>query len=435
MLRVSFFLDTRNVRSVDIRDVDAGNPGIGGSEYMFFLIASYLSKTHQVSMYVTASGLFPEGITYHVVRDFDEAATHLESEGESLLVVRESEVLPNARLLDSMKQQVLVWAHNYSRHKTLSVCAKCQSIVRYLCVSREQYEQLRDEAIFAKADYVFNAAVTRNFPMEASFPDENNVFYMGSVIEAKGFHVLARYWKDIVTKVPGAKLHVIGSGQLYDRGAELGPMGIASPAYERLFAKHITENGRLREDIIFHGTLGAEKTELLSRAKVAVVNPTGIGETFCIAALEFELLGVPVVTKNVGGPRNVISDGKTGILYDHESELPKAVIKLLTHDELRREMGKNAMNFAREHFDIGVVIQKWEKIIQEVYLGKAVVPDYGISIGRDRRKQLKEVNRKIKAFKPLGWLPSIDYWIHAFVKKKNSWIINPVKRVFANRNA
>ncbi len=430
MLRVAFFLDTRKVRSVDIRDVDAGNPGMGGTEYMFFLIAAYLAKSHDVAMYVTSPGLFPEGITYHEVRDLSEAMARLGADRIGMLILRESDVLPNLQQLHSLTQKVLVWAHNYSGHKTLKACVHCPSIVRYLCVSREQYEQLRDEAIFAKADYVFNAAVTRSYPTQVAFSPENNVFYMGSLIESKGFHILARYWNDIVAQVPDAKLHVIGSGQLYDREATLGPMGIASPAYERLFAKHITESGRLRQDIIFHGTLGADKIELLKQAKVAVTNPTGGGETFCIAALEFELLGVPVVTKNVGGPRNVVLDGKTGILYDQESQLPEAVITLLTQDELRQGMSRNARIFARENFDIDVVLKQWKKIIQDVQLGEAVVPDYGVTPGHDRCKQIKEMNRKLKSFGPLGWLPSIDYWIHAFLKKKNSWLINPLKQAF-----
>jgi len=317
-----------------------------------------------------------------------------------------------------------VWAHNYSGHKVLKACVECPNIVRYLCVSREQYEQLRDEPVFAKADYIFNAAVTQRYPTAIEPSSENNVFYMGSLIETKGFHVLARQWKDIVAKVPGAKLHVIGSAQLYDRATVLGSMGLAAPSYERLFAKHVSEGGRRREDILFHGTLGANKTELLRQARVAVANPTGAGETFCITALEFALLGVPVVTKNVGGPRNVVANGITGILYDHESQLADAVITLLTQDELRKEMGRNAPVFARENFDIEVVLRKWTKILQDVHLGE-------VTTVRDRRKQLKELNRKIKAIGPLRWLPSIDYWIHVFQKKKNSWLLNPVKRVFS----
>jgi glycosyltransferase involved in cell wall biosynthesis len=368
------------------------------------------------------------------VRDLGEALDHLEALDDGILVIRDSEVLPNLKQLLSRAQKVLVWAHNYSSHRTLKACVKCPSIARYLCVSREQYENLRDEAVFSKADYVFNAAVAAAYLPAEVLSNENNVCYMGSIVEPKGFHVLARYWKDIASQVPGAKLHVIGSGQLYDRDAALGPLGIASPSYERQFAPYLMENGRLREDVVFHGTLGAGKTDLLKQSKVAVANPTGVGETFCITALEFELLGVPVVTKKVGGPVNVVANGVTGLLYDQEKQLPDAVIKLLTDDELRQQMGRNAIRFARENFDVGIVLRKWERVLAEVQQGLAVVPDYAITASCGHGKRVKEWNRKLKGFPLMGWLPSIDYWMHAYAKKKNSWILKPLRRAFHYRS-
>lgn len=111
--------------------------------------------------------------------------------------------------------------------------------------------------------------------------------------------------------------------------AALGPLGLASPRYERQFARYVTDHGRLREDIVFHGILGADKWRLLREAKVAVTNPTGAGETFCVSAAEYGLLGVPVVTRNAGGPIDVVANGVSGILFDDERELPAAVVALL----------------------------------------------------------------------------------------------------------
>ena len=153
MQRMAFFLDTRSLSAVDLRDVDGGNPGIGGTEYMFFLIARYLSLKGRVAMYITRQGLFPDGIEYHVVGSLDEALDRFDENGESIVVLRESEVLPNIKRLGSIQQKILVWAHNYSGHKTLKACVRCPNIVRFICVSREQYENLRDEAIFSKAGY------------------------------------------------------------------------------------------------------------------------------------------------------------------------------------------------------------------------------------------------------------------------------------------
>ena len=164
---------------------------------MFFLVAAHLARTHQVSMYVTAAGHHPPGTRIVAVRDLREAAVAMQTVGEDIVILRESEVLPNQALLRSMQQSVVVWAHNYSNRRTLNTCAKLPGIARYLCVSREQHERLRDEDVFRKSDYIFNAVVARTHPTELQSPMQDNVVYMGSLVKGKGFHVLARYWRDI----------------------------------------------------------------------------------------------------------------------------------------------------------------------------------------------------------------------------------------------
>ena len=299
----------------------------------------------------------------------------MRSAGEQIVILRDSEVLPNRALINSMQPSVVVWAHNFSSRRTLKICARLPGIARYLCVSREQHQGLRDEDVFRKSDYIFNAVVARTCPTELQPPTQDNVVYMGSLVKGKGFHVLARYWGDIARAVPTARLHVVGSRRLYNEGAALGPLGFASARYERRFARYVTEHGKLREDIVFHGILGADKWRLLREAKVAVTNPTGAGETFCLSAAEFGLLGVPVVTRNVGGPIDVVESGVSGILFDDERELPEAVVGLLRDENRRAEMGRNAMARVRSRFDIEIVIEKWHKVIDEILAGDPVAAD------------------------------------------------------------
>ena len=317
-------------------------------------------------MYVTAAGNYPSGIRCVVVQDLREAAAEFRSAGEQIVILRESEVLPNRSLLKSMQQSILVWAHNYSNRRTLRACARLPAVARYLCVSREQFERLRGEDVFPKADFIFNAVVTRAYPTEPQPPAEDNVFYMGSLVKGKGFHVLARHWDEIARAVPTATLHVVGSRRLYDENAALGPLGLASPRYERRFARYVTQDGRLREDMVFHGIVGADKWRLLRQAKVAVTNPTGAGETFCISAVEFGLLGVPVVTRNAGGPIDIVDSGVTGILVDDERALPGAVVGLLRDENRRADMGRNAMARVRSRFDIEIAIKRWHELIDHV---------------------------------------------------------------------
>jgi glycosyltransferase involved in cell wall biosynthesis len=392
---------------------------MGGTEYMFFLIASKLADRRPVTLYVTTPGSFPSDLPCIEVSGLAEAVDSMKARGEDVLVLRESEVLPHLPTLKVTDRKVIVWAHNFSGHRTLRACVQCPSIVRYLCVSREQYEDIRDEDVFRKADYVFNAMVTGRWPERTTPATEDNVFYMGSLIEAKGFHVLAQQWHRIAEAVPTARLHVVGTGRLYDRSAPVGSLGLASPEYERRFVPFLSRDGRLREDVTFHGNLGADKLEVLARAKVAVANPTGVGETFCITAVEFGLLGVPVVTKKVGGPVNVIEDGVTGLLYNRESQLAESVVRLLRDDDLRHRMGQAASNRVRALFDIEPVLRKWGEVLDQVVSGLPANPDLHI-LGIPKR--WKEWNRRIRSLRGLQWLPSIGYWKHAWNKKKHSLV-------------
>ena len=429
IMRVAFYLNTEAVKRMDIGDVDGGNPGIGGTEYMFFLIAKYLSRSMEVHFYATQVGAFPPGVTYHQVRDFADAAAQCQANGEKWVILREAEIVANAAIIRQSALRFLAWAHNYSNAKTLRVCDHLANVVRYLCVSREQYEQMRDETIFRKCAYIYNAAVAAAYPADPRPAVGNAVFFMGSIIPPKGFHILARQWQEIRRQVPDATLHIVGSGQLYDRSIPMGPLGIATADYEKQFARYLTRDGALREDVIFHGTLGADKNRLLREAKLAVVNPTGVGETFCISALEFELLGIPVITKNFGGPRNVMVNGVTGILLDRESDLAPAVVRLLRDDPLRASMAERAMAHARAHFDILTVIRDWERLLEELEQGVPAAPDFRITQGGYRIKRVKDFNRRLRTTPGLGWWPSVDAGLHLLRKKKNSLFVKPWNRL------
>lgn len=427
MPRLAFYLNTDTLKGIDLRGVDGGNPGIGGSEYLFFLIAKHLARHVEVHFYATRLGPFPGGITYHEVRDLADALAQFRDNGERLVVLRESEIRGNAALLRTAPQKFLAWAHNYSNPKTLKACQNLATVARYLCVSREQYEQLRDEPIFAKSCCIPNTVVADAFQPAQAPPPGNTVFFMGNIIPQKGFHVLARHWPAIRRAVPDAQLHIVGSGQLYDRGIPMGPLGLAAAPYERQFARYLTRDGVLRDDVVCHGTLGADKNDLLRQAKVAVVNPTGVGETFCMSALEFELLGVPVVTKDFGGPRNVVQDGRTGILFRRERQLGEAVIRLLRDDRLRAAMSAQAVVHGRT-FDVAAVIPLWVRLVEELERGEAAAPDFRTTVPAPL-KRAKDLNRRLRALPGLGWLPSVDCLRHALRKRAHSLFVRPWQKL------
>ncbi len=70
------------------------------------------------------------------------------------------------------------------------------------------------------------------------------------------------------------------------------------------------------------------------------INPEQV-EHFGIAPLEAMASGCITFCHNSGGPKEIISDNKTGFLFDNEKELVTKMIKTETNPDLKNKIGKN----------------------------------------------------------------------------------------------
>ncbi len=96
------------------------------------------------------------------------------------------------------------------------------------------------------------------------------------------------------------------------------------------------------------------------------LGPGAKGEGFGIVYLEAAACAKPSIAGKDGPPADVVQDGVTGLLVDAKSssEIADAIYRLLADDELRKAMGKNALeevrgkytlaHFRRRVFDIFV---------------------------------------------------------------------------------
>ena len=84
--------------------------------------------------------------------------------------------------------------------------------------------------------------------------------------------------------------------------------------------------------------------------------------------LEAMSAGVPVVSTKSGGIPEYVVDGENGILVPERDakSLGDALIKLLADEKLRQSMGKNARDYALEHYSDKKNIEKAEKILLEM---------------------------------------------------------------------
>lgn len=105
--------------------------------------------------------------------------------------------------------------------------------------------------------------------------------------------------------------------------------------------------------------------EILAQSSIYVL-PT-INDNFPLSIIEAMLAGQAIVTTNCGGIPEMIYHGKTGLICKpgNVEELTDALTLLLTKNELRKQLGQNAKQYAEEHLVQKVMVSRIEDIYQE----------------------------------------------------------------------
>lgn len=177
----------------------------------------------------------------------------------------------------------------------------------------------------------------------------NNILFVGRMIENKGPLVLIEAFKTVITKIPDASLIMIGDGPLLKE------------------AKKLADKYYL--PITFLGAQpSSEVLKQLSLAKVfclpSYTLPTGQSEGMPIVTLEAQACGVPVVTSARGSSTEGIINGETGFRVKEKSvdDLSEKLIKTLTCDQFCLKAPNEARRFICESFDIKACSKKLEDI-------------------------------------------------------------------------
>ncbi|MFP4386787.1 MAG: glycosyltransferase family 4 protein [Alphaproteobacteria bacterium] len=376
-MKIAFYLENKNIPNVDFTAPEAGNPGCGGTEYLFAATPYYIQKhlKYQISTILLANNVahLPDNCKAHQVDDLYHAATKAKELGIDLFIYRprrdtDSDFLS---LIENIALPTIAWAHITPKPNHLRAMAKNKYLKALVCVEHEQYDQIQDTILsaYAKATFIVNGFDVNSFRLKTPPQKQNNlVVYLGALVPQKGFHLLARTWPQILKRVPDAKLTVIGTGQLYDHAAKLGPWGIADSRYEQEYLMPYLgdEQNRPHPSVTFSGRLGEEKKEILHSALIGVPNPTGQTENCPGSALEFQACGTAVVSGAYWGMLDTIADGYSGYLGKTDKDLEDNIVKLLKNPQQAIELGKNGVTFVSEKYRWESVIKEWENLFKYI---------------------------------------------------------------------
>lgn len=190
---------------------------------------------------------------------------------------------------------------------------------------------------------VTSAEALRKYNLDAGY-----VLFVGRVSEQKGIFYLIR------------------AADYLPRGVKVVICAGASDTGE-LVSKLEEEAGRRENIILIKGMLPEEElVELYSHA--AVFACPSVYEPFGIINLEAMACGIPVVASAVGGIKEVLVPGETGILVEpgNPVQLAEAIRYLVSNPQLRKKMGENGRRRVEELFSWEVIASQTRELYEGV---------------------------------------------------------------------
>lgn len=371
--KIAFYIELYKYSSVlNNFNLDDGNPGIGGTQYLFLLTVKYLNKLNGSDYAVLLTDgdikINDSEIPIFVVKSARDAVYFCEKESIKKLVFNANVASqqPND-LFNSNSISFILWAHNTLNYRGQQVASIKNSIKRIVCVSYNQMINMEDSPCFHKCVYI-NNVITENFYERSFLTDytKNAVVYIGALFPQKGVHNLLDIWKLVEERVSNAELYIIGGAKIWNTDVFSEGYGGADSFYGRIIKSRINKLSK-PSNVHFLGALDWNRiNEIIKTFKIGIVNPSYYyrDETFCMSALELECHGIPVISRQRhDGLNATILNGETGFLEKSNLEIANAVIRILNNSKLNRKLGANARNFASSFF-IDQEVLKWTNILE-----------------------------------------------------------------------
>ena len=221
------------------------------------------------------------------------------------------------------------WLRNYIKVPTITVSDS----------TKRDLLDLGFEKIFIVPDAI-NYRPLDKLPEKEKEP---TLLFVGRFKKVKLPNHAIEAFKIAKTEIPNLRLWMVGDGYLRPRLERKTSNGVE-------FFGHVPEK---------------RKQELMRRAHILVV--PAVREGWGIVVIEANAMGTPAIGYDVPGLRDSIKNGKTGFLLRQQNSegLADAVIKILKNNELRKTLGKGALEWSRK-FSWDRSAKEFLKIIEEV---------------------------------------------------------------------
>ena len=219
-------------------------------------------------------------------------------------------------------------------------------------VSKSCAEDLKGYHAIDKEITVIGNGIDSAFfaPNKANEMDETCILYTGRLETIKGLVTLVESAKYVCQKYKNLKYVLVGKGTI-----------------EKVLRTMISELG-LEQNFHLAGYISDRNSLLQYYQKATIYVLPSYSEAMPTSLLEAMSCGIASIATDVGGNREVIADGETGVLVPSRDPktLAEAILKLLDDIELRHKIGANARKHITNNYDWKLVVDRIEAIYSAV---------------------------------------------------------------------
>lgn len=234
--------------------------------------------------------------------------------------------------------------------KIIVVCNFLADLAIKIGVAKEKVKLIYNSIDFKKSTPESKIGIRERFSNDSKL-----IVYTGRLVPWKGVDTVIKIMPVLIEKLGKVHFLILGDGP------------------EKNELKELVSSMNLTDNVHFEGKIEQEKIiDYLKEADLFVLNTNYEGLSHTI--LEAMAAGIPIVTTKVGGNPEILENEKSGLLvnYDNKEELSRAIIRVLSDENLRDSLIKNARN-KLEKFKWADTVKKTIEVIKETVYEQSII--------------------------------------------------------------
>ncbi len=231
-------------------------------------------------------------------------------------------------------------------------------------IGRTDWDEACTRQLSPSARYYVNNEVLRNSFYEDEWRYENcekhSIFFSQATTPIKGLHIMLRALPLIKNKYPDVKLYVAGTNITEFPFYKISSYG--------KYLRNLVYNQDLYNNVVFTGPLVEKEmkkrflqSNVFVSASMIENSPNSVGEAM--------ILGLPCITSDVGGVKNLLEHGKEGYIYQADAPYMLAyyIDKVFEMRENAEILGQTARAHAQKTHNRIINAEKLIDIYEDIH--------------------------------------------------------------------